>query len=201
MVLEHRRAWRVPALRWVGVILVVFGVMMPLTPASGEKSGSGGAADQEPVNRLSKDDVARMEAAVLRLTNEERSRQGLPELKASHALNYLARIHTEHMCAERDLQHESQAFPAGWRTLRERMDIVGISSAAENVAYRSVFGTGERWSRAVVESWLKSRLHRRNILTSKFRYIGIGVTPCADRIAYVTQVFSQEPGQVPRGAQ
>ena len=121
---------------------------------------------------------------------------GLKPLLAGPALNYLALEHTRHTCEFKTLEHESDKFPKGWRTLEERLRLVKLDDGGENLALRTA-ETPEKWAIEVVNGWMKSPNHRKNILNKGFRYIGIGVVACSNRVVYVTQVFSTEPGHLP----
>ncbi|MGB9618715.1 MAG: CAP domain-containing protein [Desulfomonilaceae bacterium] len=127
---------------------------------------------------------------LLRETNKARSKEGLGPLTASHGLDVIARTHSRNMCAAGELKHESDKYPAGWRTFAERMKRMGYSSGAENLAYRTYSGRPEDWARSVVTGWLNSPPHRKNLLDPTFRYVGIGVFVCRNGVAFATQVFS-----------
>ncbi len=44
---------------------------------------------------------------------------------------------------------------------------------------------------------MNSPPHKKSILEPTHRYLGVGVAPCQNRIAYVTQVFSSDAGTMP----
>lgn len=146
---------------------------------------------------LSNEEIGGMENSVLRYTNEERTKRALHPLQFSPALGFLAVQHARHMCQTGSLKHESLAFPEGWQKFYQRLQIIGLSAGGENIAYRTVQATPDQWAKAVVDGWMKSPNHRKNILRGGFRYVGVGVAPCAKRIAYVSQVFSPDTGQYP----
>jgi uncharacterized protein YkwD len=141
--------------------------------------------------------IPAMEEAVLMFTNEERSRAGLPPFESSTALNYLARGQSRNMCGKRALQHESDSFPRGWRTFPERLKMVSLKSGGENVAYRTASPEVEQWAKQVVFGWMKSPPHKKNILTARYLYMGVGIAVCKDNLAYATQVFSPDAGRLP----
>jgi uncharacterized protein YkwD len=140
-------------------------------------------------------EVSRMEVGILDYTNEERRSRGLAPLRPSPALASLARKHSSHMCSSGTLAHDSESFPAGWRTFAQRMDRVRVGSAAENVAYHSLLKTPEQWAKAVTNVWMKSPNHRKNMLNPTFRYMGVGIVRCKNAIAYATQILVAEPGR------
>ncbi|MBM3298998.1 MAG: CAP domain-containing protein [Deltaproteobacteria bacterium] len=136
-----------------------------------------------------------MEEAILSHTNRERLLRGLTPLAKSSALNFVAREHAKNMCAADCFQHESEEFPAGWRRFGERLQAAGVSSGGENIAYRTIEGTPDAWGKAVVSGWMESPRHKKNVLNPGYRYLGIGVDGCNNRIGYATQIFSSEPGR------
>ncbi|MGO9569559.1 MAG: CAP domain-containing protein [Desulfomonilaceae bacterium] len=144
----------------------------------------------------SKQDLLTIEKSILLLTNNERNARGLPALQGSSALTYLARRQSENMCAARSLEHESEAFPNGWKKFTDRMRLAGLTSGAENIGYRTLREEPEKWATAVVNEWMKSPPHRKNILNPRWRYLGVGIRMCANRIAYAAQVFSSDPGRI-----
>ena len=101
---------------------------------------------------------------ILKLTNEERVRHGLKQLKSSDALISLAKNQSRNMCESKVLAHENDAFPEGWKKLIQRLKMVKVRSGAENVALRTVESDHEEWAREVVKGWMKSAPHRKNIL-------------------------------------
>ncbi len=157
-------------------------------------------SDGKPANPLKSSQVqhhetqSRPEEALaqrlLMETNRARSKQGLGPLTASKNLEFIAKIHSRNMCAAGELKHESEKYPAGWRTFADRMKRIGYSSGAENLAYRTYSGQPEGWARGVVAGWLNSSPHRKNLLDPTHRYVGIGVFICRNGVAFATQIFS-----------
>ncbi len=179
---------------------LMLAVAMLLTIVSTRDSNSAERKPEqkkESKNYLTPAEIAQMEASVLRFTNEERVRNGLKALKGSDALIYISKKQSKHMCDSQVLAHEDDAFPDGWRKLIQRLKLISVRSGAENIALRTVESNREAWAREVVTGWMKSASHKRNILEPMHRYIGVGVVPCAKRIAYVTQTFSSDVGVVP----
>src|SRR5262245_27847063 len=128
--------------------------------------------------KLSKD-----EQEVLALSNKERKDAGLPELKPSPKLFKAARDHSANMAKQGELNHTlDNKGPA------ERLDDIGYKHRgwAENVA------KGQAIAAEVVESWMKSEIHKANML-GQHAEIGIGVVANADGTRYWTQVFASSP--------
>ncbi len=148
---------------------------------------------------LKQEDIRLIEEGILRLTNKYRSEKGLNPLESSVALGLLAQHQAFNMCNAGLLAHESDKFPEGWRKFTERLAIVGARSGAENIAFGTILKDPNQWTRTVMKGWMKSLGHRKNILNPKFRYLGVAVNPCAQNLAYATQVFSDEPGRIRHG--
>ncbi len=189
----------VRAVAGCGGLLLFLGVAAALSAQPLIVAGAKGTRDRPTDGQASTKDreVSRMENGILDYTNEERRSRGLAPLRLSPALTTLARKHSSHMCSIGILAHESDSFPAGWRSFAQRMDRIGVGSAAENVAYHSLLKTPDDWAKAVTNVWMKSPSHRINMLNPTFRYIGVGVVLCKNTIAYATQVFAGEPGRIP----
>jgi uncharacterized protein YkwD len=134
-------------------------------------------------------------------TNETRARNKLAPLRESDALKAIARNHSEHMCETRSLLHESSKFPKGWGRFSDRLRRANVIQGAENIAYVSLGRDAKAWAKTVVDGWMQSPRHRKQILDARFRYLGVGVKLCPDRLGYATQVFSPEPGKISRGSE
>lgn len=117
-----------------------------------------------PVNS---EPVASMRAAVICLTNQQRSAHGLPGLRASVRLTRVAQSLAQTMIATAAFGHGpnfTSRFSAGgydWQ------------AAGENIA------AGYTTPRSVVAAWMSSPDHCRNILNPAFRDVGIGAVGAA----------------------
>jgi uncharacterized protein YkwD len=132
--------------------------------------------------------TAQLAGAIACLVNHERSSHGLTRLQANVNLHNAAYGHSVDMRRRNYFSHVS---PSG-STVRTR-------------AFRSNYLPGDgRWKvgedlaagrgsgaspRAIVSSWMNSPPHRREILTSSYRNIGIGISRGSPRGA-------DEPGTV-----
>ena len=104
------------------------------------------------------------EAEVLRLVNEERTRYGLSPLTQD-----LGAAEVAHLRAKEIVQSFSHTRPNGSSCFTAAKELgVSYRSAGENIAYG--YPTPEK----VVEGWMNSEGHRKNILSSSFSKIGIG---------------------------
>jgi uncharacterized protein YkwD len=181
------------------VFFVVIATAALLQPALAAERKTRAPDQQKKESRSypSKQDLLAIETSILLFTNNERKARGLPAFQESFPLSHLATRQSENMCAARSLEHESDAFPKGWKKFTDRLKIAGVTSGAENIGYRTLREQPEKWAIAVVNGWMKSEQHRKNILNPRWRYLGVGIRMCANRIAYATQVFSSDPGRIP----
>jgi uncharacterized protein YkwD len=111
--------------------------------------------------------LGQMRAAVVCLINQQRVAHGLPQLKVSARLNHSAQTWNEAMIASGNFTHGVNF--AG------RISAVGYNwqTAGENIA------TGFTTPRSVVQAWMASPDHCRNILDPNFRDVGTGESPAA----------------------
>lgn len=100
------------------------------------------------------------------LVNAHRQKVGCSPLKLNTKLQKLAEEHSRDMAARDFFSHTN---PDGESPF-DRMKNLGIrySIAAENIAY------GQRSAREVLQSWLSSSGHRRNIENCRLKEHGIG---------------------------
>jgi uncharacterized protein YkwD len=106
------------------------------------------------------------EAQVLQLTNSERAKAGCGPLRTNSALTRAANAHATDMVVHHYFDHNSQ----DGRSPFDRMKAAGFTggSMAENIA------VGYNSAAAVVDGWMHSEGHRRNILDCGYTLIGIG---------------------------
>lgn len=115
---------------------------------------------------------------ILYYTNEFRVSKGLPPLKLESYCSQLAQKHSENMASGKvAFGHDQFEIRNDAVTLKFH----GVSGVGENVAY------GNLDAKAVVDGWIKSPGHRRNML-GDFNLIGIGAAP-KGKITYFTQFF------------
>jgi len=112
-----------------------------------------------------------IESRVARLVNTTRSRYGLESLTEDERLRRSSRRHCADMAARLTLAHQLPGHPDPF----ERMLAEGFPDpGGENIAF------GQETAHRVMESWMRSRPHRANILYPEFRVIGVGLLRNAD---------------------
>lgn len=121
------------------------------------------------------------------ITNQQRLWQRLPPLEASTALADVARAHSRDMLERRFFDHRN---PEGL-TPKDRVVKQGLAFAlvAENI-YSTLDGTMDPAGIAtlMVNGWMKTEGHRRNILEPRLTQLGVGVA-LSDRQILATQLF------------
>ncbi|MEU3214605.1 CAP domain-containing protein [Streptomyces sp. NPDC006971] len=105
-------------------------------------------------------------AGVLALVNEERAKAGCGPVTTSASLTSLAQDLSEDMAARGFFDHTDPDGRSPW----DRASDAGVRGlAAENIA------RGQADARAVMDAWVHSEGHRRNILNCDYKTLGVGV--------------------------
>ena len=105
-----------------------------------------------------------IETELIAATNQARMNHGLAPLTVDHALMRSARRHTIWMTRSRRLQHTS-------------------APVAENIAM------GQRSARGAIGSWLSSPGHRANMLSGRYRRLGVAAYRTPEGTIYWCQQF------------
>lgn len=121
--------------------------------------------------------------ALLRLTNIERTKQGLATLQLSPQLIQAAQHHAEDMAINNYFSHNAlDGSSVGDRVERTGYQYMAV---AENI------GSGVQTPEQVVQKWMNSPIHRANILNPRLTEIGFGyaTNPNSHYKRYWVQVF------------
>lgn len=99
----------------------------------------------------------------------------IPELKESRGLMVYAQDWAENMASKDKLVHSFIS------------DIIklGFSNAGENIAY------GQSTEESVINSWLRSPGHRKNIMNKNYTHIGCGFANSARGVPYWCVCFGK----------
>lgn len=132
----------------------------------------------------SKNDYPNWTQEVIALVNQERSNHGVSVLEEDVELNQLAVIKGNDMITRKYFEHYSPLYGYPW-------DMAGIfdysfTSFGENIAKN--FTTPE----SVVQAWMESTSHRKNILNDTFTNIGVACSRGSDGQLYWVQHFSSK---------
>jgi len=111
--------------------------------------------------------------SLLHLLNKERAKRGLGPLRGSSALTKAARWQSRDMVNRGYFDHERHGGPSLTRRVRRSGYLRGARGwdLGENLA----LGEGGVSSRSIVAAWMRTRVHRVNILDRTFEHIGIGL--------------------------
>lgn len=119
------------------------------------------------------------EQDILFYTNRYRSAKGRPALQLNKEASRQAKSHSRDMASHRTAFGHN-GFEGRVQRIRKKEGF--IASSAENVAY------GDLTAKEVVDGWIKSTPHRKNIL-GNYTEIGIGVAKGSKGVLYYTQIF------------
>lgn len=123
---------------------------------------------QQPKQETAKQqsNISQFAQEVIKLTNNERAKQGLPALQADASLANVAQVKAEDMAKNNYFSHTSPTYGSPFDMMRD----FGVSykTAGENIAQ------GQRSPQEVVQAWMNSEGHRANIMNKNFTHIGIG---------------------------
>ncbi len=162
-----------------GTIVTVFGVIDNFYVVIFEESKVGlidrslleqsyENVDYNP-NNLSKRDL------VIYYINEARKENGLKELQDDTDLNRLATLKSEDMVKNNYFLHTSPTLGTPFEMIKNYG--LTYNYAGENIA-------GNTSMKAAVDKWMDSESHKKNILSTNYTKIGVGVTK-SDKYGYV----------------
>ncbi|UOQ87342.1 CAP domain-containing protein [Gracilibacillus salinarum] len=115
---------------------------------------------------------------VVDLTNDARNRNGVPPLEIDYEVADVAQKKADDMSQNDYFSHTSPTYGSPFDMLKQFG--VSYSKASENIA------AGQQSPEQVVEGWLNSEGHRRNMLDREVTHIGVGYTSDGN---YWTQLF------------
>lgn len=121
------------------------------------------------------------EKEVIRLVNAERAKAGLKALTEDWELSRVARFKSQDMRDNNYFSHTSPVYGSPFDMIKD----FGITyrSAGENIA------RGQKTPQAVVNAWMNSSGHRKNILNASYTKIGVGYVADGN---YWTQMFIKQ---------
>ncbi len=151
-------------------------------------------------NLLSRDSGLPMFAAVVRsdvvaFTNEERAHAGVGTLQENTRLTAAAQAKAEDMARRGYFAHNGPEGKEPWQWILESG--YDYSYAGENLAVRFVD------SKEVVNAWMASPTHKRNIVKGAYTEIGIGIAQGAYQgqpATYVVQYFAKPSASAAKAA-
>jgi uncharacterized YkwD family protein/spore coat assembly protein SafA len=134
----------------------------------------------DKVNVPNIDQTKNVEIQVLDLTNKARAANGLKPLKMDWELQRVARYKSKEMRDKGYFSHTSPTYGSPFQMMKAFK--IQYRSAGENIA------AGQQTPQQVVDAWLKSPGHRKNIM-GNYEYIGVGYAKGGSQRHYWTQQF------------
>ena len=127
------------------------------------------------------DNFSEYQQEVLRLVNVERQKVGVAPLSLDSSLSNVATVKSQDMIDKNYFDHNSPTYGSPFDMMKQ----FGISykAAGENIAY------GQQSPAEVMNSWMNSPGHRKNILSSDFTHLGVGIAKKSNGTIYWTQMF------------
>lgn len=118
-----------------------------------------------------------LESGVLQQLNLIRTEHGLVPLKLNAALTDAAAQHSREMGADGYFEHNSYNGTAFWKRIQRFYGSAGYAywSVGENLLWSSPSTDPQ----AALQLWMNSPEHRRNILTPRWRQIGVSAVHLA----------------------
>ncbi len=131
-------------------------------------------------------DVKAWESEVVKLVNAQRSKLGLELLTENWELSRCARYKSQDMINKNYFAHQSPTYGSPF----VMMESFGLrfSAAGENIA------KGQRTPQEVMNAWMNSEGHKRNIISPSYTQIGVGLAKDKNGVCYWTQQF-MKPGK------
>ena len=130
---------------------------------------AGATAAPQPVRTLAAADV--LETQVLAELNKVRRQHGLVPLRLSKQLSAAADSHSRSMGTYGFFSHDSRDGSEFWKRVQRFYGPRGYAtwSVGENLLWSS----GDLAAATAVKLWMESPGHRKNILTARWREIGL----------------------------
>ena len=132
-------------------------------------------------NQQVTDNFSAYRKEVVRLVNIERAKYGISPLKENTSVDNIATKKCEDMVKNNYFDHRSPTYGSPFDMMRQFG--VKFSTAGENIAM------GQTSPQEVVNAWMNSQGHRKNILNGNFTQIGIGVAKNSRGQLYWSQMF------------
>ncbi|OEH92480.1 CAP domain-containing protein [Bacillus solimangrovi] len=150
----------------------------PNTPSQPAEAQTPAESTKQEKTEETSSALSQFEKEVVDLTNAERAKNGLAALEIDEELSKVARAKSADMQSNKYFDHNSPTYGSPFDMMKQ----FGISykTAGENIAY------GQKTPQEVVNAWMNSEGHRKNILNGQFTHIGVGFVEQGN---YWTQMF------------
>ncbi|WP_286167014.1 CAP domain-containing protein [Clostridium sp. D33t1_170424_F3] len=151
----------------------------PSKPDTPSEPESPVPPSSEPETPDTDTDMLSYAEQVVKLVNQERAKAGLAPLTLSQPVASAAQVRAKEIT-----QSFSHTRPDG-RSFSTALTEQNVSyrSSGENIAW------GQKTPEQVMQGWMNSEGHRKNIMNAKFTSIGVGYHRNASGVNYWTQLF------------
>lgn len=116
-----------------------------------------------------------MQRTVLDLVNEQRRHAGRLPLRVSRQLRVAADARARDMARRAYFSHTAPDGVPWWRRIEKAIGEIRWRTLGENIAQN------QETASEVVIDWMRSPLHRENILAAKYTHMGLAIVRDGDR--------------------
>ncbi|MCU6041892.1 sporulation protein [Clostridioides difficile] len=150
-------------------------------PEDNNNSDSTNKPDDNNNSGSTSESFSAYQKKVVDLVNIERAKAGLNPLTLDSSISNVATKKSQDMIDNNYFSHNSPTYGSPFDMLKK----FGISykTAGENIAM------GQKTPKEVVNAWMNSEGHRKNIMNPNFSKIGVGVAQKSGGSIYWTQIF------------
>ncbi|HBG5738598.1 CAP domain-containing protein [Clostridioides difficile] len=150
-------------------------------PEDNNNSDSTNKPDDNNSSGSTSENFSAYQKEVVDLVNIERAKAGLNPLTLDSSISNVATKKSQDMIDNNYFSHNSPTYGSPFDMLKK----FGISykTAGENIAM------GQKTPKEVVNAWMNSEGHRKNIMNPNFSKIGVGVAQKSGGSIYWTQIF------------
>ena len=153
-------------------------------PSSGESTENNTTTDNS--TNISDKFMAQVEQAIYNKVNEERAKAGVPALSYNNTMEKYARIKSQDMGDKNYFSHTD--LNGNYITTQMQADGVSYNAWGENIAYIAGITDPTALANQFMTNWMNSEGHKKNILSTNFDSIGVGVYKVGNKV-YATQEF------------
>ncbi|HBF6275172.1 TPA: sporulation protein [Clostridioides difficile] len=150
-------------------------------PEDNNNSDSTDKPDDNNNSGSTSENFSAYQKEVVDLVNVERAKAGLNPLTLDSSISNVATKKSQDMIDNNYFSHNSPTYGSPFDMLKK----FGVSykTAGENIAM------GQKTPKEVVNAWMNSEGHRKNIMNPNFSKIGVGVAQKSGGSIYWTQIF------------
>jgi uncharacterized protein YkwD len=176
--------------KWCAALAILLAALLFLPSAWGQVRVHSGALSNKSGILHPKE----LERRIFQLSNDARRKNHLPSLDWDNSLALKAQDKSDDMLQKKYFSHTS---PEG-KTIKDRMQeekpasFGTISRVGENIYMGSRFDYTvdvKTQARMIVDGWMTSPGHRKNMLDPNYTHMGIGVS-ARGKDCYATQIFA-----------